>query len=467
MLPVLSVLLIATTLNSAAIIDPGYQEDRPVLVTNEPKTSAGDLASTESRVPKRPDVPRFDTRGLLTLSLDSSKGVFSDRSFTSIGSSLSYEGFRGIEGFALRGRWRYTPDQDLARNIPSYDFTDAWYRWSISPRGNTITGGRQRVLEAAGEMIDGVALDVRPSAGIVLGAFAGFRPDPFDFRFRDDALTTGAYSSWAGTGNRAFFSRQALVFNSLRGRLDRTFLTWEAGGSLSDTAFLRQYVILDLDSRGRPFTLTNYSLQAGGQPARDLRVTWQANVYRNIFYNVGSANIPTDTSAIQSTSLTLAYTFTRSLINTASAASSHRELDHRKSFSYSDALDFLDLLGSGVNANLTYSGADYYNAYLDSYSAALSRQLGGRAQMTLSSSYQRNIADTFGDKSKSTFWLSSLGGSYIVNNKYDVAGNIQYQQAHLNNGPTEGLGFIRDPQVVGSSRHGAGYNLFLSLLRRF
>ncbi len=441
MWPVLNVLLIATTLNSTAIIDPGYQE--------------------------RPDAPRFDTRGLLTLSLDSSKGVFSDRSFTSIGSSLSYEGFRGIEGFALRGRWRYTPDQDLARNVPSYNFTDAWYRWSISPRGNTLTGGRQRVLEAAGELLDGVVLDVRPSAGIVLGAFAGFRPDPFDFRFRDEALTTGAYSSWAGTGSRAFFSRQALVFNSLRGRMDRTFLTWEAGGSLSDTAFLRQYVIMDLDSRDRPFTLTNYSLQAGGQPARDLRATWQANVYRNIFYNVGSAGIPTDTSAIHSTSVTLAYTFTRSLINTVSAAFSHRDLDHRKSFSYSDAMDFLDLLGSGVNVNLSYSAANYYNAYLDSYSAALSSPLGGRAQMTLSSSYQRNIADTFGDKSKSTFLLSSLGGSYIVNDKYDVAGNFQHQRAHLNNGPTVGLGFIRDPQNVGSSTKGTGNNLFLSLIRRF
>lgn len=467
MLPVLSALLIATTLNSAAIIDPGYQEVRPVLVANEPKTNAGDLASAERRAPKKPDAPRFDTRGLLTLSLDSSKGVFSDRSFTSIGSSLSYEGFRGIEGFALRGRWRYTPDQDLARNIPSYNFTDAWYRWSISPGGNTLTGGRQRVLEAAGELVDGVALDVRPSAGIVLGAFAGFRPDPFDFRFREDALTAGAYSSWAGTGSRAFFSRQALVFNSLRGSLDRTFLTWDAGGSLSNTAFWRQYVILDLDSRDRPFTLTNYSLQAGVQPARDLRATWQANVYRSIFYNVGSAGIPTDTSAIHSTSATLAYTFTRSLINTASAAFSHRELDHRRSFSYSDALDFLDLLGSGVNANLTYSGADYYNAYLDSFSAALSRQLGGRAQMTLSSGYQRNIAETFGDKSKSTFLSSSLGGSYIVNDRYDVAGNFQYQRAHLNNGPTEGLGFIRDPQLVGSSKHGDGYNLFVSVLRRF
>ncbi|MCL5883947.1 MAG: hypothetical protein M1377_01095 [Deltaproteobacteria bacterium] len=403
----------------------------------------------------------------MTLSLDSSKGVFSDRSFTSIGSSLSYEGSAGIEGFALRGRWRYTPDQDLARNIPSYYFTDAWYRWSISPRGDTLTGGRQRLAEAAGELFDGVAVDVRPSAGVVLGAFLGFRPDPFDFRFREDAWSTGVYSSWAGTGSRASFSRQALVFNSLHGSPDRTFLTWDAGGSLSDTAFWRQFVILDLDSKDRPFTLTNYSLQAGGQPARDLRATWQANVYRNIFYNVGSAGIPTDTSALHSTSVTLAYTFIRSLINTGSAAFSHRDLDHRKSFSYSDAVDFLDLLGSGVNANLTYSGADYYNAYLDSFSAALSRQIGGRAQMTLSSSYQRNIADTFGDKSKSTFWLSSLGGSYIVNDRYDVACNFQYQEAHLNNGPTEGLGFIRDPQLVGSSRHGAGYNLFLSLLRRF
>ena len=466
MWPVLSALLFATTLNSAAIVEPGYQEDRPDLATNEPKTSAGDLASTERRAPKKPAAPRFDTRGSLTLSLDSSKGVFSDRSFTRVGSSLSYEGFRGIEGFALRGRWRFTPDQDLARNIPSYYFTDAWYRWSISPRGGTLTGGRQRLVEAAGELFDGVALDVRPGAGIVLGAFAGFRPDPFDFRFREDALTAGAYSSWAGTGSRAFFSRQALVFNSLRGRLDRTFFTWEAGGSLSDTAFLRQYVILDLDSRNRPFTVTNYSLQAGGQPTRDLRATWQANLYRNIFYNVGSSNIPTDTSAIHSTSLALAYTFTRSLINTASSAFSHRELDHRRSFSYSDAVDFIDLLGSGVNANLAYSGADYYNAYLDSFSAALSRQLGVRATMTLSSNYQRNIADTFGDKSKSTFWLSSLGGSYIVNDKYDIAGNCQYQRAHLNNGTTEGLGFIRDPQLVGSSTHGNGYNLFLSVLRR-
>lgn len=467
MWPGLNVLLIATTLNSATVIDPGNQEDRPVLVTSEPKTSAGDLSSTESRAPKKPNAPSFDTRGLLTLSLDSSKGVFSDRSFASVGSSLSYEGSKGIEGFALRGRWRYTPDQDLARNIPSYYFTDAWYRWSISPRGDTLTGGRQRLVEAAGELFDGVALDVRPSAGIVLGAFAGFRPDPFDFRFRDDALSMGVYSSWAETGSGAFFSRQALVLNSLRGRLDRTFLTWETGGSFPNSAFLRQYVVLDLDSRDRPFTLTNYSLQAGGQPARDLRVTWQANVYRNIFYNVGSADIPTDTSALHSTSLTFAYTFARSLINTASAALSHRDLDYRKSFSYSDALDFLDLLGSGVNVNLTYSGADYYNAYLDSYSAALSRQLGGRAAMTLSSSYQRNIADTFGDKSKSIFWLSSLGGSYIVNDKYDVAGNFQYQRAHLNNGPTVGLGFIRDPQVVGSSTKGTGYNLFLSLARKF
>ncbi len=460
-------MLIAMTINGNALAESGNQDVWTSLAGNEPKTSAGSLESAGSRTPKKPDPPRFDTRGLLSLSLDSSKGVFSDRSFTSVGSSLSYEGSKGIEGFALRGRWRYTLDQDLARNIPSYYFTDAWYRWSISPRGDTLTGGRQRLVEAAGELFDGVALDVRPSAGIVLGAFAGFRPDPFDFRFRDDALSTGVYSSWAGSGSGAFFSRQALVFNSLRGRLDRTFLTWETGGSFPNSAFLRQYMVLDLDSRNRPFTLTNYSLQAGGQPARDLRVTWQANLYRNIFYNVGSADIPTDTSAIHSTSLTLTYTFTRSLINTASAAFSHRDLDHRRSFSYSDAMDFLDLLGSGVNLGLSYSATDYFNAYLDSYSAALSRQLGGRASMTLSSSYQRNIAETFGDKSKSTFWLSSLGGNYIANDKYDVAGNFQYQRAHLNNGPTVGLGFIRDPQLVGSSTKGTGYNMFLSLVRRF
>lgn len=436
-------------------------------MASEQAAYAGTPEPAKGSPPGKPDVPRFDTRGLWTLSVDSSKGVFSDRSFTTVGSSLSYEGSRGIEGFALRGRWRYTREEDLAGNIPSYYFTDAWYRWRLSPRGGTLTAGRQRVVEAPGELFDGVAIDTLRVGGYSQGVFAGFRPNPFDLRFREDAWSAGVYSSWTGQGSAAFFSRQAVVLNMVRGTTDRTYVAWEAGGAFSQTGYVRQFVIADIDSRDRPLTVTNYSLQAGGQPVRDLRATWQGSVYRNIFYNVGSAGIPTDTSAIHSTSLTLSYALKRNLINTASAAFSHREFDHRESFSYSDAIDFLDLLGSGVNVNLAYSGANYYNAYLDSYSTALSRQLGARAQATLTSSYQRNIAETFGDKTASTFWLSSLGGSYIVSDKYDVAGNFQYQRAHLNNGPTAGLGFIRDPQAVGASAHGDGYNLFLSLVRRF
>lgn len=416
---------------------------------------------------KNESIPKLNIGGLLGLSFNSSRGVFSDRQYTAFDTNLSLQASRGKDDFSFRGRWRYSPNQDLAGNIPAYYVTEAWFRRKLTPQRYTLTAGRQSLYEAAGELIDGVALDARVNERYSLGAFLGFRPDPFDFAFRDDALSTGIYSTWKESKGR-YFSREALVFNSLRGRADRAFFSWDAGGAVSETISMRQLLIADFTLDKPGMEVTTYSLQAAWQPVRDLRVTWDGRMYRGILYYVGSTGIPTDISPIYGTSLSLNYVFSRNLISTSSVSFNHRKSDNRDSLSYAESIDLPDLLGSGTNVNLSYSATDYYNAFFDSYSVALSRQLFERLQVSFSTRYQRNIAETLGDENESDILSYSLGMNYIINDKLDLAGYAEHQGASLYNGSTVGLGFIRDPNTVSTTAtRGTGHNFLVSLNRRF
>lgn len=410
--------------------------------------------------------PGYTIGGLLGLSLNSSRGFFSDRTYTAFDTNLALQVSRGADDFSFKGRWRYSPNQDIAGNIPAYYITEAWYRRKLTPQRYTLTAGRQYIVEAAGELVDGAAIDAHVNERFSLGAFFGFRPDPFDFAFRKDALTTGIYTAWKGP-ERLFYSREALVFNSLRGRADRAYFAWEAGGAFTETISMRQLVTADfrLDKPG--VDVTNYYLQAGWQPVRDLRVTWDGRMYRGILYYAGSAGIPTDTSPVYGTSLSINYVFTRNLIGTSSVALSHRKLDHRESLSYTESIDLPDIIGSGANMNLSYSATDYYNSFFDSYSIALTRQFFERMLLILSTRYQRNTTDGIGDKNESNFLSYSLGINCIINDKYDLAGYFEHQRASFYNGTTEGLGFIRDPNMVSTSARDTGHNFLVTLNRRF
>ncbi len=410
--------------------------------------------------------PRHNISGLLGLSMNSSKGFFSDRQYTVFDTNLSLLASRGAEDFSFRGRWRYSPNQDLAGNIPAYYVTEAWYRRRLTPQRYTLTAGRQYLFEAAGELLDGATIDSSVNERFSLGAFLGFRPDPFDFAFRKEALTTGIYAAWKSSES-CFFSREALVFNSLRGRPDRAYFAWEAGGTFTETISMRQLVTADFTLDKPGIGVTNYSLQAAWLPIRDLRITWDGRMYRGIFYYVGSAGIPTDTSPIYGTSLSLNYVFSRNFISTSSLALNHRESDHRESLAYTESIDLPDIMGSGANINLSYSATDYYNAFFDSYSVSLSRQFFERLLATLSTRYQRNTAETFGDKNESAFLSYSMGINYLINDKYDLAGYFEHQQANFYNGTTEGLGFIRDPNTVSTFTRNTGHNFLVSLNRRF
>lgn len=433
-----------------------------------PAVSVQPLKSDEVAEPGRSEsVPGYKIGGFLGLSLNSSKGLFSDRQYTVFDTDLALQASREADEFSFKGRWRYSPNRDFAGNIPAYYVTEAWFRRKLTPRRYTLTAGRQYLFEAAGELLDGAALDARVNERFSLGAFLGFRPDPFDFAFRDDALTTGIYAAWKESKGR-FYSREALVFNSLRGRADRAFLAWDAGGTFTETISMRQLLTADFTLDKPGIDLTNYTLQAAWQPVRDLRITWDGRMYRGIFYYVGSAGIPADTSPVYGTSLSLNYVFTRNLISTSSVALSHRESDHRKSLSYAESIDLPDIIGSGSNVNLSYSATDYYNAYFDSYSVTLSRQFFERMLLTLSSRYQRNIAETLGDESESDFLFYSLGMNYFFDDKYSLAGYVEHQRARLYNGATEGLGFIRDPNTVSTTAtRGTGHNFLISFNRRF
>jgi hypothetical protein len=414
---------------------------------------------------RKEPAPGYSIGGLLGLSLNSSRGLYSDRTYTVFDTSLALLAARGPDEYAFNGRWRYSPNQDLAGNIPAYYVTEAWYRRRLTPR-YTLTTGRHYLPEAAGELLDGAALDARVNERFSLGAFFGFRPAPYDFAFRNDALTAGIYSRWKGSENR-FFSREALVFNSLRGRADRAFFAWEAGGALAETLSMRQLVTADFNLDKPGVDVTNYSLQAAWQPVRDLRVTWDGRMYRGIFYYVGSAGIPADTSPIYGTSLNLNYVFTRNLISTSSVVLNHRGSDHRESLSYAESIDLPDIMGSGANVNLSYSATDYYNAYFDSYSVSLSRQFFERLLLSFSTRYQRNVAETSGDKNESAFLSYSLGMNCLINDKYDLSGYFEHQRASLYNGTTEGLGFIRDPNAVSTVARDTGHNFLVLLNRRF
>lgn len=414
--------------------------------------------------------PGYKINGLLNLTLNSSKGVFSDRSFTAFDTTLTLLASKGNDEFSFNGRWRYA-DPDLAQNIPAYYITEAWYRRSLPSsslpsRGYALTAGRQYLVEAAGEQLDGFNLDARLNERVSTGAFLGFRPDPFTSVFRGDALTTGIHSSWRGRDGKSY-SREGLVYNTLRGHPDRAFLAWEAGSWLSGSTSLRNYLITDLNLNNSGLVITNYTLQAVWQAVRDLRIAWDGKVYRNIFYYASSAGIPTDRSPIYSTSLNLDYVFTRDLISRTSVSYNHRDSDHKNATFYSESVDLSNVLKSGTSLNFTYAASQYYNAYFDSFSVTLARQFLERLLLNLTARYQKNVAETFGNKNTSDFASASLGGNYAINDKYDLSGYLEYQQGHLFNGPTVGFGFIRDPLVVGTPTDATGFNSLISLTRRF
>lgn len=398
--------------------------------------------------------------GRFVQSFNTSKGVYSDRSYTVFESTLELAGSGGIAGFGLRWRGRYAPGEDLSEDIPANFLEEAWYGVGDPAGAYRLTLGRHYIDAAAAELVDGVSLEKKSKAGLSIGAFFGFRPDPYDYAFRPDAFSGGLYSAWRAAGDRTW-SRQALVVSYFEKELDRTYFTWEAGTVVRKNVTVRQYVVLDADLEQGDLSLTDYALTLDVQPHRDLWVGWKGEVYRNVFFEASSEDIPTDTSATYRTSLALRYAFSRFLIGRASVEFSHRAFDHSDALSWSLGADLPDLLRSGVTMSLLYTGNDYYNARFDSYSASLARTFGQRLSLSLGLKYWRNRAASLPGSSESEFYAMTAGGSYLLTDRIDLSVFYEYQRSRYGNGSTLGLGFERDSRQVGTSDSSRGHNFSL------
>ncbi len=398
--------------------------------------------------------------GRFVQSFNTSKGVYSDRSYTVFESTLELAGSGGITGFGLRWRGRYAPGEDLSEDIPSSFLEEAWYRLGDPAGAYRLTLGRHYIEAAAAEVVDGVSLEKKAGAGLSVGAFFGFRPDPYDYAFRSSAATGGLYSAWRGAGDRSW-SRQALVVSYYEKELDRTYFTWEAGTVVRKTMTIRQYVVLDADLEEGDLSLTDYALNLDVQPHRDLWIGWKGQAYRNVFFEASSEDIPTDTSATYRTSLALRYAFSKHLIGRAAIEFSHRDFDHSDALSWSLGADLPDLLRSGATLSLLYTGNDYYNARFDSYSASLARTFGQRLSLSLGLKYWRNRAASLPGSSESEFYAMTAGGSYLFSDRIDLSLYYEYQRSRFGNGSTLGLGFERDSRQVGTSDSSRGHNLSL------
>ncbi len=448
-----------------------------------PETGQEQVPAEGARAPEAPDLPEAmkgkwawvqqsaglepgHIEGRFAQSVNTSKGVYSDRSYTVFESTLELSGAQGINEFALRWRGRYAPGEEFSENIPSSYLEEAWYRWGDPDGPYRLTLGRHYIEAAATELIDGLSVESRAGRGPSLGVFLGFRPDPYDFDFRPDAFSTGLFSSWRNAAGRTY-SRQALVFNVFETELDRTYFTWEAGTVVRKNMTVRQYVVLDVDLDSDGLTLTDYALDLGAQPVRDLYVSWRGEIYRNIFFEQSSEDIPADTSATYTTSLALRYVFSRHLTGRASIEYRHRDLDQSESLSWSLGLDLPDLLRSGATFSLLYSATDYYNAFFDSYSASLTRAFGQRLTLNLGLKYWRNFTDQLQGRSESNYYAVSGGATYLVSERIDLSAYYEFQQARFENGPTLGLGFDRSSDPTGTADRADGHNFSLIFQYRF
>jgi len=402
--------------------------------------------------------------GQFVQTVNSSKGVYSDRPYTVFETSLDLrgEGLAGEIGFSWRGR--YAPGEDFTGALPSSYLAESWYRYNVPQGPYRLTLGRHYIDAAVGELVDGLSVDRRADDGAALGGFVGFRPDPYDFGFRSDAFTAGVYSAWTDGSAGRSYSRQALVVNVFQWNLDRTYLSWDAGTTLADTVSLWQYLVIDFRPDDERLSLTNYSLGIEWRPLRDLWINWRGEAYRNIFYDVGSEDIPTDTSVTYASTFSLRYVFSRQMIGHASLSYTRRDLDSSDSLSGTVGLDLSNLFDSGTDLSLSYSTTDYYNAFFDLYDVQLTRRFGRRITLGLGGKYWRNIAETLVGDGSSEIYALSGNATYILNDRLDFYCSYEYQKSWLNNGSTLGLGFDRPADFIGSDDEIAGYN-FTALIR--
>lgn len=399
--------------------------------------------------------------GRFVQSVNSSKGVYSDRSYTVYETTLELSGAEGIGAFALRWRGRYAPSEDLSEDIPTNYLEEAWYSWGDPAGPYRLTLGRHYIDSADGELVDGISINQTADKEFSLGAFAGFRPNPYDFSFRADAISAGVYSSWTDKSSGRSYSRQALVINIFKQAIDRAYFSWDSSKGITDTLSLRQYLTMDYRPDDGGLNLTNYSLGLDWQPSRDLWVNWRGETYRGIFYDVGSEDIPTDTSPVSSSSVSVRYVVSKKLINSASLRYSRRDKD--QSLSWSLGADFPDLLESGATLSLLYSATDYYNAFFDSYSMTLTRTFLEKMIANLGLRYWRNSTDQPRGSSSADYSAVSGGVTYLLNDRINFSAYYEFQQSRFENGSTLGRGFdpASDPTSVTDRANGHNFSLIL------
>lgn len=445
--------------------------------TPDPSTPAGIEVDANERKGLDVDKKSWQVEGRLGQLVSSSSGVYLDRTFTVFDTTLELFGRKEATSFGMRWRGRYVPGKDFAGNIPSNFLEEARYRWDKFAGSYRLTLGRHYIDSIASELLDGVSVEKSFDPGNGYGTFFGFRPDPYDFRFRSDAFSTGLFSSWRGNSGSSY-SRQAVVLNYLKTGVDRAYFSWDAGLPLHEKVNLRQFVVVDVNPKDGGLTFTNYALNLDAKPNRDLWIGWSGKVYRNIrfaeskvYQNFQFAENPVsisiDTSPIYTSSLDLRYVFSPFLIGRARAEGAHRNLDGANSFSWTLGADFPNLYRSGTNVGVLYSNTHYYNAFFDSYNATLSRAFGQRWFLVSGLKYWRNISDQPQSRPTTRYHAIFASGTYQATDRLDISAYFNYQDSRYGNGPTLGFGFDRKPSLIGTLDRSLGRNASLILQYRF
>lgn len=285
--------------------------------------------------------------------------------------------------------------------------------------------GRLWPKEMPVEAVDGVNVVYQRSQNAGIGAFGGFRPDPYTEDFTKDHTTAGAYAFYH---KESFSGNIAYARNGFKGGTDRQYIYGQASYFPFKELMLFGTVTTDINPLNRKVTLTNAITEANYRPDGKKSVAVGYSVFRAIKY-YKSMPLPVDDSRQQSYYIAGNYRirdkynfYARYERQARFFPTIQKEFRNLNIYRAGVSIDkVFEQVNMDLNASTTGGDGSKHN----SYSVELNRLIREVFQAVLTASYMQNSYSTI---NSDNIWTYGVSGYYYFRKNWNFSFNFDREQ---------------------------------------